>query len=72
MAYQVPSPMKRPDYTFDHTPTIDQMRQRAVQAIQDFLCIQWKTHQHIAHSKNGAVSHKRFIYEPENTYAGIP
>lgn len=72
MAYQVPSPMTRPDYTFEGTPTVEEMRARAVQAIQDFLNIQWRTHQKIAHSKVGAVSHKRFIYEAENTYAGIP
>lgn len=72
MAYQVPSPMIRPDYTFTEEPTVEQMRARAVQAIQDFLNIQWRTHQKIAHSKVGAVSHKRFIYEAENTYAGLP
>lgn len=72
MAYQVPSPMTRPDYTFDHQPTAEELRARAVQALQDFLNIQWRTHQKIAHSKVGAVSHKRFIYEEGNTYAGIP
>ncbi len=72
MSYQVPSPMKRPDYTFYHQPTVDEMRGRAVQAIQDFLSVQWRTHKKISHSKTGAVSHKRFIYEAGNTYAGIP
>ena len=72
MSYTVPSPMIRPDYSFTHTPTVEEMRARAVQALQDFLSIQWRTHQKIAHSKNGAVSHKRFIYEADNTYAGIP
>ncbi|MBQ3074530.1 MAG: hypothetical protein IJC26_00545 [Clostridia bacterium] len=72
MSYTVPSPMIRPDYSFTHTPTVEEMRTRAVQALQDFLSIQWRTHQKIAHSKNGAVSHKRFIYEADNTYAGIP
>ena len=72
MTYQVPSPMERPDYAFEKEPTVEEMRARAVQAIQDFLNIQWRTHQKIAHSKVGAVSHKRFIYEADNTYAGIP
>lgn len=72
MAYEVPSPMKRPDYAFDHIPTVEEMRRRAVQALQDFLGVQWRTHQKIAHNKNGAVSHKRFIYEAENIYAGVP
>lgn len=70
--YTVPSPMKRPDYAFYHEPTIMEMRQRAVQAIQDFLSIQWRTHTTIAHSKRGAVAHKRFIYEKDNTYCGLP
>lgn len=72
MSYQVPSPMLRPNYVFTEEPTVEQMRARAVQALQDFLNIQWRTHQKIAHSKVGAVSHKRFIYEADNTYAGIP
>ena len=70
--YTVPKPMPRPDYVFYHTPTVDEMRQRAVQAIKDFLSIQWRTHTKIAHSKRGAVSHKRFIYEADNTYCGLP
>ncbi|MBE6713360.1 MAG: hypothetical protein E7580_07585 [Ruminococcaceae bacterium] len=70
--FQVPSPLQRPDYTFDHTPTVEEMRARAVQAIQDFLNVQWRSHQKIAHNKVGAVSRKRFIYEAENLYAGIP
>ena len=49
-----------------------EMRLRAVQAIRDFLSIQWRTHKKIAHNKVGPVSHKRFIYEADNTYAGIP
>jgi len=70
--FSVRNPMKRPDYVFYHTPTVMEMRQRAIQAMQDFLSIQWKTHKHIAHSKNGAVSHKRFIYEANIIHAGIP
>lgn len=72
MSYCVPSPKKRPDYVFYDTPTVDQMRARAVLALQDFLSIQWRTHQKIAHNKKGAVSRKRFIYEAENLYAGLP
>jgi len=71
-SYMVPNPMPRPDYVFYHTPTTDELRQRAVQAIKDFLSIQWRTHKKIAHSKTGAVAHKRFIYEADNIYAGLP
>lgn len=68
----VKNPMTRPDYAFYHEPTIDEMRQRAIQAIHDFLSIQWSTHKKIAHSKRGAVSHKRFIYEANKIHAGLP
>ena len=64
--------MERPDYTFYQTPTTEELRKRAMQALRDFLSVQWRTHKKIAHSKNGAVSHKRFIYEADNTYAGVP
>ena len=70
--YTVPQPMERPDYTFYQTPTTEELRKRAMQALRDFLSVQWRTHKKIAHSKNGAVSHKRFIYEADNTYAGVP
>lgn len=70
--YTVPQPMKRPDYVFYHTPTPDEMRQRAVKAMNDFLSIQWRTHTKIVHSKVGAVRYKRFIYEKDNTYGGLP
>ena len=64
--------MSRPDYTFYHQPTTDEMRQRAVQAINDFLSIHWTCHKKIAHNKNGAVSHKRFIYDANTIHAGLP
>ncbi len=72
MDYCVPNPFVRPDYVFYNEPTVEEMRQRAVQALHDFLSIQWKSHQTIAHNKKGAVSRKRFIYEKENVYAGLP
>lgn len=68
----VKKPLERPDYVFYHTPTTDELRQRAVQAMRDFLSIQWTTHKKIAHNKTGPVSGKRFIYEPNVIYAGLP
>lgn len=68
----VPNPMERPDYTFYHTPTVNEMRLRAIQAMKDLLSVQWCTHRKIAHSKTGAVSGKRFIYEAHITHAGLP
>lgn len=68
----VPNPMERPDYTFDHDPSIDEMRQMAIRAMKDHLSIQWVTDRKIAHSKTGPVSGKRFIYEAHVTHAGLP
>lgn len=68
----VPNPMERPDYTFDHDPSIDEMRQMAIKAMRDLLSVQWVTDRKIAHSKTGAVSGKRFIYEAHVTHAGLP
>ncbi len=68
----VPNPMTKPDYTFDHTPSIDEMRQTAIRAMRDLLSVQWCTDRKIVHSKTGAVSGKRFIYEAHITHAGLP
>lgn len=68
----VPNPMKKPDYTFDHTPSIAEMRQTAIRAMRDLLSVQWCTDRKIVHSKTGAVSGKRFIYEAHITHAGLP
>lgn len=68
----VPNPMQRPDYTFDHEPTIMEMRQMAIKAMKDLLSVQWTIDRKIAHSKTGAVGGKRFIYEPYITHAGQP
>lgn len=68
----VPNPMSRPDYTFDHQPTIMEMRQTAIRAMKDLLSVQWCTDRKIAHSKTGAVGGKRFIYEAHITHAGQP
>jgi len=68
----VPNPMTKPDYTFDHTPSIAQMRQTAIRAMRDLLSVQWCTDRKIVHSKTGAVSGKRFIYEAHITHAGLP
>lgn len=68
----VPNPLQRPDYTFDHAPSIDEMRQMAIRAMHDLLSVQWCTDRKIAHSKTGAVGGKRFIYEAHITHAGLP
>ena len=68
--YKVPEPMAYPDYTFTETPTTDQLRQTAVQAMKDLLSIQWCTENRIAYYKSGPVNNKKFEHKPENTYGG--
>ncbi len=69
--YSVPEPMQYPDYTFDSQPDSMEMRMMAVQAMRDILCIQWHTEKEISYRKNGSLSHKQFLYEPNKTFAGL-
>lgn len=68
--YSVPSPMTTRNYSFEETPTPEQLRQTAIQAMRDLLSIQWCTDETLAYYKSGPVSKKRFEHKPENTYAG--
>jgi len=70
--FMVPRPMKRPDYVFYTAPTTDQLRRRAVQAMRDHLSIQWFTRKKLVHGKTGPVSGKRFIYDANVIFAGLP
>lgn len=70
--YTVPRPMQYPTYTFDHTPTTDELRQMAVKAMNDMLSIQWCTPKFISYQKTGAVSEKHFSYVPEINLCGLP
>ena len=70
--YCVPSPMAYPVYTFDHTPTTDELRQMAVKAMNDMLSVQWCTPNFLTYQKVGAVSGKLFSYVPELSFAGLP
>ena len=70
--YSVPNPMQYPTYTFDHTPTTDELRQMAVKAMNDMLSIQWCTPKFISYQKTGAVSEKHFSYVPEINLCGLP
>ena len=71
-ARAVPNPKQTPDYSFDHTPTIDEMRETAVQAMRDMLTIQWYTPKTVKYNKLGAVSHKNFVFYTEREYRGLP
>ena len=69
--YSVPAPMQYPDYTFDTEPSPMDMRMMAVRAMRDILSIQWYTENEIRYRKNGPVSNKTYIHEPNKTYAGL-
>lgn len=68
---KVPEPMQYPDYTFDETPTSDQMRQMAVKAMSDAMTIQWFTDQEYSYYKNGLASNKNFVHGPGYIYGGM-
>lgn len=70
--FLVPDPMEYPDYTFDHTPTTDELRQTAVQAMLDMLSVQWSVGGFVYYQKSGSVSGKFFSHVPEVIYAGMP
>lgn len=70
--FTVPHPLERPDYVFYHTPTTQELRERAVQAMRDHLSIQWATANKLVYSKTGPVSGKRFIFDADTIFAGLP
>ena len=70
--YAVKNPMQYPDYTFDHEPTTDELREMAVKGMRDMLSIEWCTGKFMMYTKTGAVSSKIYTYAPEVTYAGLP
>lgn len=68
---KVPNTSKYPNYTFSDTPSSDELRATAVQAMRDILSIQWHTQVAYNYSKSGPVRNKEFKYEPGYIYAGI-
>ena len=69
----VPDPMEYPDYTFEGTPTTDQLRQMAVKAMLDQLNVQFTVGKFTYYQKSsGSISNKFFSYVPEVYYAGMP
>lgn len=71
--FVVPNPMsERPDYSVSENPTVRELRETAVRAMQDMLSIQWCAKEEINYNKTGAVSHKNYHYDPNTTYCGLP
>ncbi|MBP5289251.1 MAG: hypothetical protein J6Z79_05190, partial [Clostridia bacterium] len=70
---QVPAPMKdAPDYSFDHEPTVDEMRQTAIRAMHDIVSVQWFPEVTIRYNKKGSVSNKDFEVLANKYYMGVP
>lgn len=73
VTFLVPDPMEYPNYTFEGTPTTDELRQMAVKAMLDQLSVQFSVGKFTYYKKSGgAVTNKFFSYVPEVIYAGMP
>jgi hypothetical protein len=53
-------------------PTEQQMRETAVRAMRDMLSVQFSVPMNFMYNKEGAVSHKDYIYKTDTVYAGMP
>ncbi len=71
-AFVVPEPMEMPVYSFDHTPTTDELRQMAVQAMRDSLTVQFAVDKFYRYTKREMVGEKFYTYIPQNVYCGLP
>ncbi|MBP5288244.1 MAG: hypothetical protein J6Z79_00035, partial [Clostridia bacterium] len=69
---RVADPMKTPLYTFDHTPTVDEMRAMAVRAMRDELSVQWYTPTTISFNKASGAAVGQKTYTADKVYAGLP
>ena len=68
--YSVPSPMAYPSYTFEGTPTPEDLRNTAVDAMRDLLTIQWAPAYNISYY-NTAGRDKQFDYIAGTPYGGL-
>ncbi len=69
--YKVAAPLAYPDYTFQGTPTNEELRATAVRAMYNLLTIQWSTATEIQYNKTGPVSWKIFNHKADTTYGGV-
>lgn len=68
--FTVPSPMETKLYALDDSPSTEELRKTAVQAMADLLSIQWCTDVEIGYYKSGPASRNHFEHAPGNIYAG--
>lgn len=72
MELSVPAPMAYPDYTVGENPTIQEMRETAARAMEDYLRLQWTPDKYMCYYKIGAAAHKQFDYVPGYVFCGLP
>ncbi len=63
---------RMPDYTFDHEPSIAEMREMTVRAMRDMLSVPWHTPSGYIYRKTGAVAYKTFEFDKDVCYLGLP
>lgn len=61
-----------PNYTFDHIPTVDELRATVIKAQNDMLSVQWYTPQDFDYYKTGAASGLHYVFKADTPYAGCP
>lgn len=68
----VPVPMAYPDYRVSENPTIQELRETAAKAMDDYLRLQWTPDKYLTYYKVGAAAHKQFDYVPGYVFTGLP
>ncbi len=70
--FSVPQPMEHKEYTYDHAPTPQELRQTALEAMRDQLTVQWCVDRHYEYRKKGSVKGKLFWHDPQMVFSGLP
>lgn len=68
----VPAPMAYPDYTVGENPSIQELRETAARAMEDYLRLQWTPGKYLCYYKIGAAAHKQFDFVPGYVFSGLP
>ncbi len=71
---RVPKPLKRPNYAemLGDRPTVEKLREVAVQAMHDELTVQWFPGETLTYTKTGACANKTYHFFREKIYQGLP
>ena len=72
VGYIVNNPMARPDYSQSQTPSAEQLRATALQAMQDFVSLAWTPDKYYTYHNPYDIVDKQFQFVPEVTFGGLP